>query len=121
MPGSGIRAEEIKKSLQADIAAELGHAQQLAARIKVIGGTVPGSKAFQANQDGLQPPAKSTDILSVIQGVIAAEEAAIATYNELIQACDGLDYVTQDLAITILGDEEEHRREFLGFLREFDS
>jgi NADPH-dependent curcumin reductase CurA len=30
------------------------------------------------------------------------------------------DSVTQDQAIQILGDEEQHRREFIGFLREYD-
>ena len=38
----GVRAEEIKKALAADVQAELGHAQILARRIKTIGGTVPG-------------------------------------------------------------------------------
>ena len=52
----GVRAEEIKKALAADVQAELGHAQILARRIKTIGGTVPGSKAFKAGQDALQPP-----------------------------------------------------------------
>jgi bacterioferritin len=33
--------------------------------------------------------------------------------------CDGRDYVTQDQVIEILGGEEDHRREFLGFLREY--
>ncbi|MCA9058261.1 MAG: hypothetical protein KDA85_07165 [Planctomycetaceae bacterium] len=117
----GVRAEEIKASLAADIQAELMHAQSLAKRIKTIGGRVPGSKAFAARQDSLQPPAKTTDVVSVIKGVIAAEESAIAQYNKLIRLCDGVDYVTQDLCITALGDEEEHRREFLGFLAEYES
>jgi len=39
----GVRAEEIKKSLAADIQEELGHANILARRIKVLGGRVPGS------------------------------------------------------------------------------
>ena len=39
----GVRAEEIKKSLAADITEEIGHATQLAQRIKQIGGLVPGS------------------------------------------------------------------------------
>jgi len=34
--------------------------------------------------------------------------------------CDGQDYATQDLAIEILGDEEQHRREFIGFLKEYE-
>ena len=116
----GVRAEEIKKALAADVQAELGHAQTLARRIKTLGGTVPGSMAFRASQDSLQPPADTTDVISVIKGVIAAENGAIAQYNKLIKLCDGVDYVTQDLCITSLADEEEHRRDFLGYLSEYE-
>lgn len=116
----GIRAEEIKKALDADIQAELTHAQTLARRIKTIGGIVPGSLDFKAMQKSLQPPGKLTDVVAVIKGVLAAEEGAIEQYNKLIKLCDGVDYVTQDLCIQALGDEEEHRREFLGFLAEYE-
>lgn len=116
----GVRAEEIKKSLGADVQAELGHAQALARRIKTIGGEVPGSKAFTASQVELQPSADHTDVVSVIKGVIAAEDAAIKQYNKLIKLCDGEDYVTQDLCIQSLADEEEHRRDFMGYLTEYE-
>ncbi len=116
----GVRAEEIKKSLEADIQEELMHAQTIAKRIKTIGGVVPGSKAFKASQDSLQPPKPLTDVVSVIKGVIAAEDGAIAQYGKLIQLCDGVDYVTQDLCIQALGDEESHRREFVGYLAEYE-
>jgi bacterioferritin len=116
----GVRAEEIKASLAADVAAELVHAQSIAKRIKTIGGRVPGSMGFSAKQTSMQPPANSTDVVAVIKGVIAAEDAAIAQYKKLIKMCDGVDYVTQDMCITALGDEEEHRREFMGFLREYE-
>lgn len=117
----GVRAEEIKKALDADIQAELGHAQLLAKRIKTIGGIVPGSMDFKATQKSLQPPEKLTDVVAVIKGVIDAEEGAIAQYKKLIELCDGVDYVTQDLCIEALGDEEEHRREFIGYLAEYES
>ena len=52
----GVRAEEIKSSLAADVAEELVHAQTIAKRIKTIGGRVPGSETFQARQASLQPP-----------------------------------------------------------------
>jgi bacterioferritin len=117
----GVRAEEIKKSLAADVTAEIGHAQQFARRIKTLSGAVPGSFEFKASQKSLQPPAKSTDVTSVIKGVIDAEQGAIDHYNTLIKACDGVDYVTQDLAITILTDEQEHLREFEGFLKEYEN
>ncbi len=117
----GVRAEEIKKSLLADVTAELTHAQNIARRIKTIGGVVPGSFAFKAAQATLQTPAKLTDVVAVIKGVIAAEDSAITQYNKLIKLCDGFDYVTQDLCIQALGDEEEHRREFQGFLAEYET
>lgn len=116
----GVRAEEIKKALSTDITVELGHAQQLANRVRVLGGTVPGSMAFKAGQKSLQPPAKSTDVVAVIKGVIDAEEAAIQQYRKMIKVCDGYDYPTQELCVKILGDEEDHRREFLGFLSEYE-
>ncbi len=115
----GVRAEEIKKSLAADVTAELGHAQLLGKRIKTLGGQVPGSLALKWDQKALQPPADQTDVVTVIKGVIEAEESAIQQYNKLIKLCDGTDYVTQDLCIQTLGDEEEHRREFVGFLKEY--
>lgn len=117
----GVRAEEIKKSLDADIQEELTHARTLAQRIKTLSGVVPGSKDFQPRQDTLQPPAKLTDVVHVIKGVIDAENGAITQYNKLIKLCDGVDYVTQDLCIQALGDEEQHRREFKGYLAEYEN
>ena len=115
----GVRSDVIKKALAADVATEVGHAQQLAHRIKTIGGRVPGSLDNKTNQKFLQPPKDTTDVVYVIKGVIKAEEAAIEQYNKIIQICDGRDYVTQDMAIEILSGEEDHRREFLGFLTEY--
>lgn len=115
----GVRSEVIKKALAADVATEVLHAQQLAQRIKTIGGRVPGSLDNERNQGFLQPPRDTTDVVAVIRGVIRAEEAAIAQYNKIIRLCEGRDYVTQDLVVGILAGEEDHRREFLGFLTEY--
>jgi bacterioferritin len=116
----GVRAEEIKKSLAADVAAELGHAQLFARRIKTLSGTTPGSFEFKATQKSMQPPRETTDVVHVIKGVIDAEQGAITHYNTLIKVCDGVDYVTQDMVVTILSDEQEHLREFEGFLKEYE-
>jgi bacterioferritin len=116
----GIKAKEIKESLQEDIAQELGHAQMLGKRIHVLGGTIPGSMSFNFEQQSLQPKQDSADLISVIRGVIDAEEAACQQYQKLIEMCDGVDFATQDLCIEILRDEEEHRREFQGFLKEYE-
>jgi len=117
----GIRAQEIKESLEVDIQEELGHAQELANRIKELWGIVPGSMDFKANQKSLQPPKKQTDIVHVVKGVIEAERGAIEFYNRIVDFCDGVDLVTQDMVIAILRDEEGHLRLFEGFLREFEA
>ena len=116
----GVRSDVIKKALAADVITEVQHAQQLATRIKTIGGLVPGSLDLPRNQKFLQPPKDTTDVVAVIKGVIVAEEGAIAQYNKIIKLCDGVDYVTQDMVIGILGGEEDHRREFIGFLKEYE-
>jgi bacterioferritin len=117
----GVRAQEIVESLQQDIQEELGHAQQFAQRIKELYGVVPGSLDFTAEQTYLQPPEHQTDIVHVIKGVIEAETGAIEHYNRIIEYTDGLDWVTQDMVITILHDEEGHRRLFEGYLREYEA
>ena len=117
----GIRAQEIIESLEADIQEELGHAQQFAARIKELYGVVPGSMEFTPEQTYLQPPDEQTNIVHVIRGVIEAETGAIEHYERIIEATEEVDPVTQDMVITILRDEQGHRRLFEGFLREFEA
>jgi bacterioferritin len=116
----GVRSDVIKKALAADVVTEVQHAQLLATRIKTIGGVVPGSLDLPRSQKFLQPTKDLTDIVAVIKGVIEAEEGAIAQYNKIIRLCEGVDYVTQDMVIGILGGEEDHRREFIGFLKEYE-
>lgn len=115
----GVRAQEIVASLRGDIQEELGHATQFAGRIKELYGIVPGSMDFRAEQTYLQPPVRQTDIVHVIKGVIEAESGAIDFYNEIIDETVEPDPVTNDMVISILHDEEGHRRLFEGFLREY--
>jgi bacterioferritin len=117
----GVRAQEIIEALRDDITEELGHAQQFATRIKELYGVVPGSLDFKAEQSYLQPPEQQTDIVHVIKGVIEAETGAIGFYNEVVEATEGVDPVTNDMVIAILRDEEGHRRLFEGFLREYEA
>ena len=117
----GLRAREIVEALEQDIQEELAHAQQFAARIKELWGVVPGSLEFKAEQTFLQPPSTQTDLGHVIRGVIDAERGAIEHYNHIIEVCDDIDHVTQDLVIGILKDEEAHLRLFEGFLREIEA
>ena len=117
----GVRAQEVKESLEEDIQEELGHAQQFARRIKELYGVVPGSMDFHAEQTLLQPPEHQTDVRHVIKGVIDAEEGAIQHYTRIVEFTEGIDPVTQDMVIAILRDEQGHRRLFEGFLREYEA
>ena len=116
----GLRAQEVREALDADIQEELGHAQQFGNRIKELYGVVPGSESFRPEQSYLQPPERQTDLVHVIRGVIEAENGAIRHYNRIIEATDAVDWVTQDMTIEILHDEERHRRLFEGYLRELE-
>jgi bacterioferritin len=116
----GVRAQEIIEALKADITEELDHAQRFGDRIKELYGVVPGSLDFSAEQKYLQPPEEQTDIVHVIKGVIEAEAGAIEHYNNVVEATDGVDWVTQDMVIEILHDEQGHLRLFEGFLREYE-
>lgn len=116
----GVRAQEVKENIEEDIQEELAHAQQFAQRIKELYGTVPGSMDFKAVQEKLQPPEDQIDIVHVIKGVIDAEDGAIEHYTRIIQETEEVDPVTNDMVITILGDEQGHRRLFEGFLREYE-
>jgi bacterioferritin len=117
----GVRAEEIAEALSADVGEELGHAKRFAERIKELYGTPPGSLDFTAEQTYLQPPADPTDVVAVINGVIQAEAGAIEHYTRIIEACDGVDWATQDMVIDILRDEEGHMRAFERYLTEYES
>ena len=117
----GVRAQEIIESLAEDVQEELGHAQKFATRIKELYGVVPGSLGFTPEQHSLQPPEQQTDIVHVIKGVIEAEREGIRFYNEVIEAADQVDWVTQDMVVDILRDEQAHLRLFEGFLREYQA
>ncbi len=85
----GVRAQEVKDSLQQDVQEELMHAQQFEQRIKELYGVVPGSMEFRPEQSYLQPAEPQTDIVHVIRGVIEAENGAISHYNRIIEAAAG--------------------------------
>lgn len=116
----GMKAEPIKEALSLDVAAELAHAQALAKRVHELGGTVPGSLDFKPRAKSLQPTEDSMDILAVIDGVIDGEDRAVKQYKKIIRLCEGDDYVTQEMCIGLLGQEEAHLREFVGFRKEFE-
>lgn len=118
----GVAAEEVKDSLRVDATdEELLHAERIGERLKELDAQPPASFEFEPHQENLQPPEDTADVLSVIDGVIEYEEAAIETYRSLITAArEADDPVTEDLAVTLLSDEESHRTEFRSFRRGYE-
>ena len=74
----GVRAEEIKKSLAADVTEELMHAQPLAGRVKQLGGLVPGSASVTVGSQ-MQASPNTTDVVYAIQSVIAGDRSYCET------------------------------------------
>lgn len=112
----GADAEDVRKSLEEEVALKLKHARRLAKRINVLGARLPGSLELPRDQQLLQPPKDRSDMVAVIKGVISATEASISQYQKILTLSEGFDFVTQDLVIDLLSDEREHHRTFLGFL-----
>lgn len=116
----GVRAEQIGESLLADVQEEVTHAQMIAERLNTLGEVPIGSMEMTPSQKSLQPPAERNDVEAVIQGVLDAERDAVSVYRELIVAAgDADDYVTEDMAIALLEDEENHFAEFRDYAEEY--
>ena len=105
----GPAADRVKKVLENAASSELQHARRVARRIKILGARVPGSLELPRDQNYLQPPVDNRDSVTVIRGALTATDAAIAHYQALIQITEDLDFVTQDLLIELLAEEQEQK------------
>jgi bacterioferritin len=109
-----VAAEEF----DADVSEEISHARQLAKRLRVRGEN-PDFFADQANF-GSQEQYSGLDGQEVTECIIAAieaEQTAIETYTEIVEVAGEVgDYPTEDLAIELLADEQEHLRELQDLL-----
>ncbi len=104
---------DVAERLFEDIQEEQSHAKMLGERLRVHGHTVPTSFDVGFSQESLNGVDETDDVLSVVNGVIDAEEEAIDTYRELVSVARGVgDYGTARVAEELLQDEEQHLREF---------
>jgi ferritin-like protein len=108
----GFRGRQIAELLGEEAIAELQHARLLADRVKQLQGSVPSSRGFSLRQPHLTSAVEAADIRTVATGVIDVETAAINLYREIASAADGVDWVTHELAVRLLRDEEAHRALF---------
>lgn len=101
----GIDAEQVGAVLRATAMKEMAHAEAVAERLNYFGG-VPTVKPDPIYVGG--------DAQAMIGVDIAAEEAAIAIYTDLLQAArDEDDHATALMAKQLLLDEQGHHDTFL--------
>jgi bacterioferritin len=93
--------EELHKAIEKVAVDEMKHAEKLIARILFLEGIPVVSK--------LNPMTFGKDVKGIIEAQLAAETAAIATYNAAItQAAELQDAGSRELLMHILQDEERH-------------
>jgi bacterioferritin len=100
------------------------HGYWLLERISQLGGNIEGIDRPEcwnvvAPHKYIKPDSYNTK--DSIQQMIEAEQGAIETYKNLINATKDTDPVTYNKAIEILADEEEHLQEMIDFLNDINS
>lgn len=100
------------------------HGYWLLERISQLGGNIEGIDRPEcwnvvAPHKYIKPDSYNTK--DSIQQMIDAEQNAIETYKNLINATKDTDPVTYNKAIEILADEEEHLQEMIDFLNDINS
>jgi len=98
---------------------ELGHADQLAARITQLQGKPdfsPDSLTSRSHAEYVE----GDDLVSMIREDLVAERIAIESYQEIARWLGDKDATTRRLMEEILAVEEEHADDLLGLLTEIE-
>lgn len=98
---------------------ELRHANMLADRILVLGGTpvLNPEDWFKLTNCGYDAP-ENPETIEVLKQNIKGEQCAIATYNKLLEFVKDKDIVTQRMIEEILSDEIEHEDDLQNILED---
>ncbi|HJS83374.1 MAG TPA: ferritin-like domain-containing protein [Nitrososphaera sp.] len=115
----GIGLVTYAAALKTQATGELGHAELLADRISELGDIAPSDPAEwkQLSTIGPLDPSKHLTLRSALERAVEFEGKAVENYNGLAKkALEVGDYVTYNLATTILADEvkdEQHTEDVL--------
>jgi bacterioferritin len=115
----GIGLVTYAAALKMQATSELTHAELLADRISELGDRAPSNPAEWAKYSTIGPldPAKHLTLRAALERAMAFEGKAVENYNNLAKKALMLgDYVTYNLASTILADEvkdEQHTEDIL--------
>ncbi len=111
----GIYSRSVAAEFLAHSNEELGHADQLAARIVQLGGAPDFAPADLAGRSHAQYVAGTT-LRDMIHEDLVAERVAISSYRGLILYVGHDDPTTSNMLKAILAVEEEHADELAGLL-----
>jgi ferritin-like protein len=116
---TGMEGEGIKGVIEDARLEDLSHFESCIERIYQLGGTLPIDATDFIKMSGcefLQLPPKRTDLKSILEKCLKAEQGAIVNWNKMCNLTQGKDPTTYDIAKDILAEEIEHEAWFLELL-----
>jgi bacterioferritin len=115
----GIHADAAKDEFQEHAQDEQQHADQIAARIKQLGG-VPDFNPDTLTGRSHAEFTQGQSLVEMIEEDLIAERVAIESYREIVQFLGDRDSTTRRLMEEILATEEEHADDMAGLLATLD-
>ena len=116
---TGMEGEEIKGIIEDARLEDLSHFESSLSRIYELGGSLPNDAQAFIKMSGcefLQLPPNKTDIKSILEKCLKAEQGAIVNWNKMCKMTFNKDFATYDVAKDILREEIEHEAWFLELL-----
>jgi ferritin-like protein len=118
---TGMEGEGIKGVIEDARLEDLSHFESCLSRIYELGGSLPNDAQAFIKMSGcefLQLPPNKTDIKSILEKCLKAEQGAIVNWNKMCKMTFNKDFATYDIAKDILKEEIEHEAWFLELLYE---
>jgi len=116
---TGMEGEGIKGVIEDARLEDLSHFESSLSRIYELGGSLPNDAQTFIKMSGcefLQLPPNKTDIKSILEKCLKAEQGAIVNWNKMCKMTFNKDFATYDVAKDILREEIEHEAWFLELL-----
>lgn len=114
---TGLSAASVAAEFLEHATQELGHANQIAARITQLQGLPDFNPAVLTARSHAEY-VEGENLLDMVREDLVAERIAIASYTEIAQWLGDKDPVTRNLMESILAVEEEHADDLLSILQE---
>jgi bacterioferritin len=108
----GPMKDAVIAELTQHAADELRHADMLANRIVQLGGTpVTHPKEWMATGNCEYGAPDDEYVETILRQNIEGEQCAIGVYRSMLEATEGKDPITNDIALQIIQDEVEHEED----------